>query len=227
MSTFKLIVGIITNVAVFGGLLLLPAGTLNWWRTWLLLGVVFVGSVASTFSIFRVNKDLLEERFRPPVQKGQPLADKIVVLLFIATYLVWMVFIPLDVFRYNLFGKPQIYISSLGLVLFVTGWWIITLALRVNPFAAPVVKLQEERHQIVICSGVYCIVRHPMYAGCIPLLVGMALWLESFAAAWLAIVPILTLVLRILVEERFLRRELMGYEAYTERVRYRLIPFIW
>lgn len=227
MPTFKLIVAIITNVAVFGGLLLLPAGTLNWWRAWLLLGVAFVGSVASTCSIFRVNKDLLEERFKLPVQKGQPLADKIVVLLFIATYLVLMVFIPLDVFRYHLFGKPRIFISSLGLVLFVTGWWIITLALRVNPFAAPVVKLQEERHQTVICSGVYGIVRHPMYAGCIPLLAGMALWLESYAAALLAIVPILTLVLRILVEERFLKRKLMGYEAYTERVRYRLIPFIW
>jgi len=70
-------------------------------------------------------------------------------------------------------------------------------------------------------------VRHPIYAGTVLLLIGMPLWLESYAAALLASVPIGTLVLRILVEEQFLRRELKGYDIYTERVRYRLIPFLW
>jgi protein-S-isoprenylcysteine O-methyltransferase Ste14 len=115
----------------------------------------------------------------------------------------------------------------LGLVLFVAGWWIMTLALRENAFAAPVVKHQEERQHTVIDTGVYGVVRHPMYAGAVLLLVGMPLWLESYAAAILASVPIGTLVLRILVEEQFLRRELAGYDAYTRRVRYRLIPFLW
>ena len=88
-------------------------------------------------------------------------------------------------------------------------------------------KHQEERHQTVIATGVYGAVRHPMYAGAVLLLVGMPLWLESYAAALLASVPIGTLALRILVEEQFLRRALKGYAAYTERVRYRLIPFLW
>jgi len=96
-----------------------------------------------------------------------------------------------------------------------------------NPFAVSVVRLQEERMQTVIDSGVYGVVRHPMYAGTIPLLVGMSLWLESYAAAVLAIIPVSTLVLRIRIEEEFLRRELKGYEEYTKRVRYRLIPFLW
>ena len=90
------------------------------------------------------------------------------------------------------------------------------------------VKLQEERHQTVIDAGVYSIVRHPMYAGGALIMLGLPLWLESYAAALLAIVPVATiLVLRILFEERFLRRELKGYNAYTERVRYRMIPFVW
>jgi protein-S-isoprenylcysteine O-methyltransferase Ste14 len=112
-------------------------------------------------------------------------------------------------------------------VLFVVGWWIMTLALRENAFAAPVVKHQADRQHTVIESGVYGLVRHPMYAGAVPLLVGMPLWLESYAAALLASAPIGTLVVRILVEEQFLRRALAGYNAYTERVRYRLIPFVW
>lgn len=227
MSIFKLISGVVSNVAIFGGLLFLPAGTLDWWRAWVFLGVVFVGAVASTASVFRVNKGLLEERFKPPVQKGQPLADKIVVVLLMAGFVGLMVFIPLDVFRFHLMAKPGTLVSSLGLFLFVVGWWVMTLALRENAFAAPVVKHQGDRHQTVTDSGVYSVVRHPMYAGAIPLLIGMPLWLESYPATVLAGFPIGTLVARILVEEQFLRRELAGYAAYAERVRYRLIPYVW
>jgi protein-S-isoprenylcysteine O-methyltransferase Ste14 len=227
MSVFKLTGGVIANVAIFGGLLFLPAGTLDWWRACVFLGVVLVGAVSSTVSLLRVNKGLLEERFRPPLQKGQPLADKVVVVLLLATFVGLVAFIPLDVFRFHLMPRPGLLVSSLGLVLFVAGWWIMTVALRQNAFAAPVVKHQEERQQRVIDSGVYGVVRHPMYAGAVPLLVGMPLWLESYAAALMASAPIGTLVLRILVEEQFLRMELPGYDAYTERVRYRLIPFLW
>jgi len=123
--------------------------------------------------------------------------------------------------------KPGTLVSSFGLVLFVAGWRIMTLALKENAFAAPMVKHQQERGQRVIESGVYGVVRHRMYAGAVPLLVGMPLWLESNATALLASVPIATLVLRILIEEQFLKLELAGYNAYTERVRYRLIPFLW
>jgi protein-S-isoprenylcysteine O-methyltransferase Ste14 len=103
----------------------------------------------------------------------------------------------------------------------------MALALRENAFAVPVVKHQQARQHTVIDSGVYGVVRHPMYAGAVPLLVGIPLWLESYAAALLASVPIGTLAVRIVVEEQFLRRELAGYDAYTERVRYRLIPYVW
>jgi protein-S-isoprenylcysteine O-methyltransferase Ste14 len=227
MSIFKLTLGVIVNVAIFGVCLFLPAGTLDWWRAWVFLGVVFVGAVASTVTLYRVNPGLLEERFKPPLQKGQPLADKIVVVLLLAAFVGLIVFIPLEVFRFQLMAKPPALVSSLGLALFIAGWWIMTLALRENAFAAPVVKHQEERQQVVIDRGVYSVVRHPMYAGAIPLLVGMPLWLESYAGALLASVPIGIIVVRILIEERFLRRELKGYDAYMQRVRYRLIPFLW
>ncbi|HJZ93853.1 MAG TPA: isoprenylcysteine carboxylmethyltransferase family protein [Gemmataceae bacterium] len=227
MSIFKLTLGVLVNVAIFGVCLFLPAGTLDWWRAWVFLGVVFVGAVASTVTLYRVNPGLLEERFKPPVQKGQPLADKIVVVILLAAFVGLIVFIPLDVFRFHLLSEPPALVSSLGLVLFAAGWTIMTLALRENAFAAPVVKHQEERQQAVIDRGVYSVVRHPMYAGAIPLLVGMPLWLESYASALLAIVPIGILAVRILIEEQFLRRELKGYDAYMQRVRYRLIPLIW
>ena len=227
MFLFKLIIGSIINVAIFGVLLLLPAGTLDWWRAWVFLGVTFVGTVASVVGLLPGRKELLKERFKPTLQKGQPLADKIIVTAFLTAFLGLIVLIPLDVFQFHLMRKPGPLLSSLGLVLFVSGWWIITLALRENPFAAPVVKHQKERRQRVVDTGVYGVVRHPMYAGTVPLLIGMPLWLESYFTALLAIVPIGLLALRIRFEEQFLRRELKGYDAYTQRVRYRLIPFLW
>jgi protein-S-isoprenylcysteine O-methyltransferase Ste14 len=227
MTITKAAIGVILNLFIFGVMLFLPAGTLDWWRAWVFLLVVFILAVWSTVSLFRANRELLEERFKPPIQPGQPLADKIIVMLVIVEFLGLVAFIPLDVFRFHLLPQPGPVISSLGLALFVAGWTIITLAMRENAFAAPVVRHQEERHQTVIDSGVYSVVRHPLYAGMIPLLVGMSLWLESYAAAILASLLIVTLALRILFEEQFLKRELAGYDNYTERVRYRLIPYIW
>ena len=118
-------------------------------------------------------------------------------------------------------------VSSLGLLLFVAGWLIISFSFKENAFAAPVVKHQKERRHTVIDTGVYSVVRHPMYTGAALLLVGMPLWLELYAAALLAIIPIGLLAVRILFEERFLRLELKGYEAYTGRVPWRLIPLLW
>lgn len=104
---------------------------------------------------------------------------------------------------------------------------MIALAMRENAFAAPIVKLQGERGQVVVETGPYRIVRHPMYAGAIPLMVGMALWLGSCAGALLAAVPISIIMLRVLTEERLLRRELPGYRDYARKVRWRMVPLVW
>lgn len=223
----KVIFSVFFNLVFFGGLLFLPAGTFNWPRACALLGVILVATTATMVFIFPGREDLLNERFKPPLQGGQPLADKIIVLLLIALFVGVVVFIPLDVIRFHLTGKPNPLVSSLGLILFIAGWWIISLVFKENAFAAPVVRHQEERHQRVIDTGVYGVVRHPMYAGAILWIIGMPLWLESYAAALLAVAQVPLVAARILFEERFLKRELEGYEDYTNRVRRRLIPFIW
>jgi len=227
MFIFRLIVGVSLNVAIFGALLFIPAGTLNWWRAWVFLGAVAASAVTTMFAVFRSRPDLLNERFKPPIQKGQPVADRIVLLLLLISFCGLVAFIPLDVFRFHLMRKPGVLVSSAGLVLFAAGWWIMSLALKENTFAAPVVRYQEERRHTVISTGVYGVVRHPMYTGAVAFLTGIPLWLESYAAALLAALPIATLVLRIRIEERFLGRELKGYDAYTKKTRYRLIPFLW
>jgi protein-S-isoprenylcysteine O-methyltransferase Ste14 len=177
-------------------------------------------------SVFANNQGLLDERLKPPIQKGQPVADKILVIPLIAAFLDLILFIPRDVFRFRLMSKRATIVSFLGLLLFVARRLIISLSFKENASAAPVVKHQEERRHTVVDTGVYSVVRHPMYMGAVLLLLGMPLWLESYAGALLAIIPIGLLAVRILFEERFLRRELKGYDAYTGRVRLRLIPLL-
>jgi len=227
VSAPKVIAGVVFNVAFYAVLLFVPAGTLHWWRAWVFLAVTVVVMAATIFSILPDSAGLFSQRARGIIQKGQPLWDRALVIPLVISYVGQIVFIPLDVFRFHLVPKPSGLVSLFGLALYIAGWWIMTLAMKVNPFAVPVVRLQEERHQRVIDTGIYAVVRHPMYAGFIPMVVGPALWLESYAAALLAIVPIVVLAVRSVFEERFLKRELKGYDAYTEKVRYRLIPIVW
>jgi protein-S-isoprenylcysteine O-methyltransferase Ste14 len=227
MSMFRAITGVFGYVALFAILLFLPAGTLNWWRAWALLGVLFVVRVISTASILRINRALLVERSKLPVQKGQPLADRVLLISFMAAFAGLVAFTSLDRFRFHLMARPPAVVAFMGLLLFVAGWWVIALVLQTNTFAATVIRHQEERQHAVVDTGVYSMVRHPMYAGLVPVMAGMCLWLESYAGAILASVPVGILVLRIFLEERFLRRELKGYDAYAARVRRRLIPGLW
>lgn len=222
-----LLAGTAFNLTSFGALLFLPLGDMHWWRGWVLLGVLAAGCVASTLVIHRLNPAVLAERARLPIQREQPLADKLVMLPFLVGFYGVILLAPLDRFRWQLLPRPSLVVSSLGLAGFVIGWTVVTAALCQNAFAAPVVKHQAERHQRVIDDGLYGVVRHPMYLGALPILFGMPLWLESYAAALLAVVPAALLAVRIVFEERFLCGTLAGYDEYRRRVRYRLIPGLW
>jgi len=224
MSPIKLIAGLVFNAVMYALLLFLPAGTLHWWQAWVFLAITIVVTAVAAFNI---PSGLLSERSRGVIQKGQPFWDRVIVILLLISYVGQVIFIPLDVFRLRLMPQPGAMVSFLGLALYVAGWWILSLAMKINPFAVPVVRLQQERHQRVIDTGVYAVVRHPMYTGFAPFAIGPALWLGSYPAALLAIFPVAVLAVRSVFEERFLKQELKGYDAYMEKVRYRLIPFIW
>ena len=223
----KLIFAVLFPVVIYGMAFFVILGTWDWWRAWVFIGVIVAATVTMMLVVFRDRQELLNERFKGAIQRGQPWADRLVMLLFWIAYLTLLFFIPYDVFRLHVFEKPGVLTSSLGMVLILAGYWIVALAFRENTFAVPVIKHQTERQHVVVDTGPYAIVRHPLYAGVMLLFIGVPLWLESYAGILVAAFPIATFMLRIFVEERFLRRELPGYEAYTERVRYRLVPFVW
>lgn len=190
--------------------------------------MLLVVRMLSAIAVYRVNPALLRERATTLVHEHQPVADKLILLTFMATAFVGVPAIAaLDAFRWHTLPHPQFGLSLAGLVLFGAGWTIIAVALRENAFAVTVLRVQKERQHTVIGTGIYGIVRHPMYLGNPLVNVGLSLWLGSYVAALFAVIPLTLLIVRIAHEERFLRRELPGYSEYAARVRYRLLPGVW
>lgn len=223
----QLVTRSIVQIAVLAALLFVPAGTLDWWRAWVLLGVLLLGTVATLLDLYPDHKDLLRERLKSPLQKDQPLVDKVVLVPFLVLFVALFVVIPLDLFHWHLLPPPAPAVSWLGFAFLLFGWCVAHFSLKHNPYAVLVIKHQQARSQTVVDSGIYGIVRHPMYAGAIFFLLGIPLWLGSYAGSLPVIAMILLLALRIIFEERFLRDKLPGYDKYMLIVRYRLVPWIW
>ena len=181
----------------------------------------------SSLRLLRVQPELIAERAKGPVQEGQPFADRLLVGGFMATFAALIAFAGADVWRLQLLPELPRWTRPIGLAAFVVGRWIVYRALRANAFAVTVVRVQDERGHRVVRAGPYGIIRHPMYAGLVPDMVGMGLWLHSTATAVAAAVPTAFLVVRIVLEERVLRARFPEYEEYAAAVRWRLVPGVW
>lgn len=224
----RVAVRLVADAALVAIVLFAAAGTLAWRRAWVLLAVLLVVRGLGARAAYRVNPTLLRERAGLPIHGDQHWTDRLLVLSVLATgFLGVPLLAGLDANRWHLLPRPVPLVAALGLALFAVGWTVKSLALRANAFATTAVRLQSDRAHGVADSGVYAVVRHPFYAADPLILVGLALWLESYPAAMCAVVPIALMVLRLSLEERFLRRELPGYDAYALRVPHRLIPGIW
>jgi protein-S-isoprenylcysteine O-methyltransferase Ste14 len=225
---FRVLTRVVADAVFIAFVLFAAAGTLAWQRAWILVGVLLVVRTASAIAVFRVNPALLRERATVLIHRQQPWTDRLILLTFMGTAFVGVPAVAtLDVFRWHLLPSPPLVLSAIGLGLFALGWTIIAVALRANAFAVTVVRLQDERQHTVVDTGIYGVIRHPMYAGNLLVNVGLSLWLGSYAAVLFAAIPLGLLMVRIGLEERFLRRELPDYREYAMRVPYRLLPGLW
>lgn len=207
-------------------LLFWPAGTLDWPRAWIFMAEFVVIGLAVTLWLARYNPGLLRERLGGAFQKGQVFWDKVFMTIMIVVWYGWLVLMALDAKRWGLSHMPEA-LNIVGAVLIPIGFFIVWRTFRENSFAAPVIRIQEERGQTVISTGLYRFVRHPMYAGASVYMLGMPLLLGSWLG--LAVLPFIIafLAARIFIEERELRKGLPGYSEYADRVRYRLLPGVW
>ncbi len=189
--------------------------------------MLFLLRAISLALLWPTRRDLLAERAKGPLQSGQSLGDRILLVGFMACYAALIAFSAADMWRLHLLPPLPTLVRTLGLAAFVVGMGIVHNALRANAFAVTVVRVQQDRGQLVVREGPYGIVRHPMYAGIVPVMVGIAAWLGSAAGMIAAAVPTAILCARIVLEERVLRARLAGYEEYTREVRWRLLPGVW
>ena len=212
-------------LAVLAAILFGAAGTLDWPGAWVLLIESGVLGIISGVRIARHDPQLLKERMRGPIQKEQKQWDKRLLTVIFSLCFLMPIVAGLEV-RFGTSAMP-VWLQALGALALAFGFYVFHIVMETNSYASAVVRIQSERGQKVISTGPYAYVRHPMYGGAIAYFLGLGLLLGSWYAVGIGIVIIALFGLRAVWEEETLARELDGYVAYAERVRYRLIPGVW
>ncbi len=222
----KALLVMVADFLVIIGLLFIPAGTVSWLAGWVYIALLCGVTLLVVPMLARNDPELLKERMSSPIQRNQPLWDKVFLPVFLLLFVAWLILMPLDAVRFGWSDVPvwlQV-VGALGIVLSFYGWY---LTFRENAYLYPVVKIQEERGQRVVTTGPYRYVRHPMYACSLLFFPATALLLGSWLGLLFSLVLIAMIILRTALEDRFLRSGLAGYAQYAETVKYRLIPRLW
>ena len=224
MLFFKAIIGVLAQVLFFGLLLLLPARTWFWEDANIFLLCYLVMVIPAAIYQCLYYPKSIEARLITS-SSNQPKEDKLALLIVILGVMGFFVFIPIDVFHLMIFLPPSFAIKFFGLGIAALGFAIMFTAQAQNAYAEPIVEIQEDRGQVLIDTGLYAHVRHPMYSGSLIFFSGVALWLGSiFTATFGAVLLMLVFLPRIFIEEKTLKNGLKGYEDYMKRVRPRIIP---
>ncbi len=176
--------------------------------------------------LYRKDPALLAERYRRPGTGGQSRSDEFIVYGIVIGFIAWIVVPALDR-RFCWTPRLPPWVQAGGGVLLIGAAFFLFRSFSDNPYLSPLVRIQTERRHQVVSTGVYSVVRHPMYLGASLMFVGGPLLLGSSSGLLLGLGLVLLLMLRIVGEEKLLSRELEGYQAYRGKVRYRLLPRVW
>ena len=217
---FEAIIKFLLGVILVGLLIFLPAGTFNYFNGWLFMGVLFIPIFIAGIVMMIKNPQLLASRLNiKEKQKEQSILIKLSGLMFIVGFIL----AGLDYrFQWIQVSPTVSYIASGVLVLAYILWAEV---LRENKYLSRTIKVEEE--QQLIDTGLYGIVRHPMYLASVILFLMMPLVLGSGVSLFVFLFYPIIIVFRIINEEEVLEKELKGYIEYKKKVKYRLIPFIW
>ncbi len=222
--TFKLfiqaIIKFVTGIALVGLLIFLPAGSLSYINGWVLMGILFIPMLLAGIVTMIKNPTLLAKRLNAKEkQKEQSLVVKLSGLMFLAGFITAGLG-----YRFNWYTlpKPVVIIAS---VLFLAAYVLYAEVMRENTYLSRTIEVQD--NQNVIDTGLYGIVRHPMYSATLLLFLSIPLVLGSVYSFLIFLAYPFIIANRIKHEEIFLEKELGGYSEYKKKVKYRLIPFLW
>ncbi len=214
------IVKFFAGVIVIGALLFLPAGTFRWLNGWVFMGILFIPMFCAGIVLMIKNPELLKKRLNSKEQQSE---QQLVIKLSGLMFVIGFVIAGLN-FRFQWIRLPD-YVSWVAVVIFLLSYLLYAEVLRENTYLSRTVEVQE--NQKVIDTGLYGIVRHPMYSVTVILFLSMPLVLGSVISFVIFLAYPVIIAKRIRNEEQVLEAELNGYTEYKKKVRYRLIPFVW
>jgi len=219
----RLVVFTLVELLVFGLVLFFPAGTFNYWQAWVFLVVVALSASAPSIYLLRTNPAALQRRMRGGPTAEARMAQKVVIAGLYVSLAAMVVVSALD-HRFGWSSVPTA-ICLVGDVLVAIGLGVVALVIIQNSYAAATV--QVEAGQTVVSTGLYGLVRHPMYTGNVIMMVGIPLALGSYWGLIFVVPGLIVLASRIRDEEKLLQQDLDGYREYSQKVRYRLVPRTW
>jgi protein-S-isoprenylcysteine O-methyltransferase Ste14 len=208
---------------VMAAIIFIPAGTIDYWQAWVFLFVYFLSSLMLTFYLMRKEPKLLKRRMR-----GGPFAEKDpiqrIIMSLTSLGFICLLVIPAFDHRFAWSNMPTYFVIA-GDFLLAVGWLALFFVVKKNEFASATIEVTPD--QKVVSTGPYAIVRHPMYASALVMLAGIPIALGSWWGLLVLVAMMPALIWRLLAEEKFLAKNLVGYAEYRKKVRYRLLPLIW
>ncbi len=213
----------LVGLVLFGLLLFLPAGTFHYWQAWVFIAVFAISTTVLSIYLLMTNPAALQRRMHAGPTAETRTVQKIASSGLFVSFAAVMVLSALD-HRFGWSPVPTA-VSLAGDALVALGLGIGSLVVVQNSFAAANITVEED--QKVVSSGLYGLVRHPMYLSALITLVGLPLALGSYWGLVVLIFIAIVLVVRVFDEEEVLNQELAGYHEYTHKVHYRLVPGVW
>ena len=227
MLWVKTLFGILFQTVLLGVFLYLPALTINWPDALLFLTIHFLITILASAYLLIVKPSSIEARMNYD-SETQPKEDRLATVLMLSAIVVGLSLAPIDIFHLNLSSNFEGNTKNIGLAIYIIGMLFVMASMNANEFAETTVNIQEERGQKVIDTGIYSMVRHPMYTGFIFFITGVNVWLGTYLSLFLSLIFLaIALRSRINVEEKTLVNDLEGYEDYCKKVRARLIPYLF
>ncbi|MBO5348789.1 MAG: isoprenylcysteine carboxylmethyltransferase family protein [Clostridia bacterium] len=217
---FEAIIKFALGLLIIGKLIFLPANTINFWNGWLFMGLLFIPMFIAGIIMMIKSPDLLRKRLNAKEKENE---QKQVVALSGLMFLAGFIIAGLN-FRYSWIVIPNI-VVIISSIIFIISYILYAEVLKENAYLSRTIEVQK--NQKVVDTGLYGIVRHPMYSVTILLFLSMPLVLGSIISFVIFLVYPLIIAKRIKNEEAVLEKELVGYSEYKKKVKYKLIPFIW
>ena len=217
---FEAIIKFLFGVIIIALLLFLPAGSLSYWNAWLFMGILFIPMFIAGIILILINPELLKKRLNAKEKENE---QKEVIILSGIMFISGFIIAGLN-YRYNWIHLPNI-VVIISTIIFILSYLLYAEVLRENTYLSRTIEVTKDQH--VIDTGLYGIVRHPMYMITLLLFLSIPLILDSIISLIIFLIYPFLIVKRIKNEEQVLEKELNGYTEYKKKVKYKLIPFIW